>query len=335
MKQLDDRLDLAAYELTGDVFVGDSAQLTGSICWWDCPDGTPANQFDQTFLSAVNVAIVLRERSPRQSFFHAAESFLLRRIAKLITWAGSGAITVEVLIGNVSELVPQIAALNPWTITWSNVSDYYKTSEFHSIARACSVNGDTLHFAYSMNWSTDVAGSHIIDYAAVNRKELFETGYKAMEKLYHGLDFKGVFRYPPPENPMNIADQALAMLWHRKWIDNFFTNARHDGPCQVGNVELATVNPLTSTGNNTLFFTFTYDPEISLNPREQGEDSFLSRVSTMSVKELTDMIRVLSHEEEKMRISGDILSAAERMHFDQIPLMIDEMKKRLQGANKK
>ena len=92
MKQLDDRLDLAAYELTGDVFVGDSAQLTGSICWWDCPDGTPANQFDQTFLSAINVAIVLKERSSGQSFFHAAESFLLRRVAKLITWAGSGAI---------------------------------------------------------------------------------------------------------------------------------------------------------------------------------------------------------------------------------------------------
>jgi tetratricopeptide (TPR) repeat protein len=335
MKQLDDRLDLAAYELTGDVFVGDSAQLTGSICWWDCPDGTPANQFDQTFLSAINVAIVLKERSSGQSFFHAAESFLLRRVAKLITWAGSGAITVEVLIGNVSELVPQIAALNPWTITWSNVSDYYKTSEFHSIARACSVNCDTLHFAYSMNWSTDVAGSHIMDYAAVKRKELFETGYEAMERLYQGLDFKGVFRYPPPENPMNIVDHALAKFWHRKWIDSFFTIARRDGPCQVGNVELATLNPLTHTGNNTLFFTFTYDPEISLHPREQGDDSFLRHVSTMSVKELTDMIRVLSHEEDNMRISGDFLSTAERMHFDQIPRMIEEMKKRLQGANKK
>ena len=283
------------------------------------------------------MALVLTERSSRQSFFHAAESFLLRRVAKLITLAGSGAITVEAIIGNVSELVPQIAALNPWTMTWSNVSDYYKTSEFHSIARACSVNGDTMHFAYSMNWSTDVSGTHIMDYAAGKGKELFEMGYKAMERLYQGLDFKGVFRYPPPENPMNTADYALTMRWYRKWIDNFFAIARHDGPCQVGNVELATFNPLTNTGNNTLFFTFTYDPEISLNPREQG-DSFLSYVSTMSVKELTDMIRVLSHEEDEMRISGDFLSAAERMHFDQIPLMIEEMKKRLarlQGVNTK
>lgn len=335
MKQLEDRLDLAAYELTGDVFVGDSAQLTGSICWWDCPDGTPANQFDQTFLSAINIHFVLKERSSGQSFFHAAEAFLLRRIAKLIKWAGLGAITVETMIGSVSDLVPQIVALSPWTMTWSNVSDYYKMSEFHSIARACSIKGDTMHFGYSMNWTTDVAGSHIMDYAAEKRKELFEKGYEAMDKMYQGLDYKSVFRYPPPENPMNIADYALANFWYRKWIDNFFTIARHDGPCQVGNVELAMFNPLTNTGNLTLFFTFTYDPEISLQPREQGDDSFLRHVSTMSVKELTDMICVLSHEEDKMRIRGDFLSTAERMHFDQIPRMIEEMKKKLQWANKK
>lgn len=335
MKQLEDRLDLAAYELTGDVFVGDSAQLTGSICWWDCPDGTPANQFDQTFLSAINIHLVLKERSSGQSFFHAAEAFLLRRIAKLIKRAGSGDITVETMIGSVSDLVPQIVALSPWTMTWSNVSDYYKMSEFHSIARACSIKGDTMHFGYSMNWTTDVAGSHIMDYAAEKRKELFETGYEAMDKMYQGLDYKSVFRYPPPENPMNIANYAMASFWQRNWIDNFFTIARHDSPCQVGNVELAMFNPLTNTGNTTLFFTFTYDPEISLHPQEQGGDSFLRHVSTMSVKELTDMIRVLSHEEDKGRISGDFLSTAERMHFDQIPWMIEELKKRLQLANKK
>jgi hypothetical protein len=211
MKQLIDRLDMAAYELTGDVFVGESAQLTGSICWWDCPDGTPPNQFDQTFLSATNVRLVLKERSLNQSFFHAAEEFLLRRVAKMITWAGSDNVTVETKIGNVSELVPLIAALHPWTMTWSNVSDYYKMSEFHSIARACSVNGNTIHFAYSMNWTTDVAGSHIIDYDTEQRKKLFKMGDKAMEGLYQTLDFKSVFRYPPPENPMNIADCALAI----------------------------------------------------------------------------------------------------------------------------
>jgi tetratricopeptide (TPR) repeat protein len=335
MKQLDDRLDMAAYELTGDVFVGQSAQLTGSICWWDCPDGTPANQSDQTFLSATDVQLVLKERSPKQSFFHAAEAFLIRRVAKMITWAGSGAITVEAKIGNVSDLVPQIAALNPWTMSWSNVSDYYRTSEFHRIARACSVNGDTMHFAYSMNWSTDVAGSHLIDYnASEQRKKLFEEGNRVMDILYQRLDFKSVFRYPPPENPMNIVDYALGMLWRTKWIDHFFAIARNDGPCQVGTTDPAIFNPLTNTGNKTIFFTFTYDPEINLNPQAQPYSS--ADIFSMSAEELKDTISFLHHEKEK-GTSGNFFSAADRKYFDQIPLMMEEMKKRLaslQAANK-
>ncbi len=267
MKELEDRLDMATYEITGDVFVGDSAQLVGSICWWDCPDGTPANQFDQKFFSAINVHLVLKERSPGQSFFHAAEAFLHRRVAKLITCAGSGAITVKTMIGSVSDLVPQIAALSPRTMTWSNVSDYYKTSEFHNIARACSINRDTMHFAYSMNWTTNVAGTYIIDHAAEKRKEIFKMGFEAMDNMYQSLDYKSVFRYPPPENPMNIADSMLAIYWWRNWIDNFFTVARQHGPCQVGYVEPAIFNPLSQCGN-TVFFTFTYNPEIVLTPPE-------------------------------------------------------------------
>jgi hypothetical protein len=66
---------------------------------------------------------------------------------------------------------------------------------------------------------------------------------------------------------MNIADYVLAICWQREWINNFFYIARHDGPCQVGNIENSIFNPLTTTGSTTLFFTFTYDPEIDLKPR--------------------------------------------------------------------
>ena len=109
----------------------------------------------------------------------------------MITCAGSGAITVHTMIGSVSDLVPQIVALSPWTMNWSNVSDYCKTSKFHSIARACcSINRDTMHFAYSMNWTTDVAGTHIIDHAAEKCNEVFKMGVEAMDKMYHTLDYK-------------------------------------------------------------------------------------------------------------------------------------------------
>lgn len=214
MKCLDDSLDMAAYKLTGDVFVGESTQLAGSICWCDCPDGTTANQTIQNFFSATDLILVIQERSPNQSFFHTAEAFLLRLVTKMISWAGLGAVTVEAKIGNVAELVSQIVAMKPWTMTWSNVSDCYKTSEFHSITQAYSVNGDTLHFTYSMNWSQDVCGSHIIDYNAKQRKEISEIGYKAMDRLYQGFNFKSVFRRPLLPNPVNIADMALTRTLH-------------------------------------------------------------------------------------------------------------------------
>jgi hypothetical protein len=121
-----------------------------------------------------------------------------------------------------------------------------------------------------MNWSTNVAGSHIMDYNdAERRKEIFDLGYEAMDSLYEGFNFKGVFRCPPPENPMNIADMSLCLFLHQKWIKHFFGVARRDGPCQVGNIEPAIFNPLTNTGSKTLFFTFTYDPEIVLNPKPE------------------------------------------------------------------
>jgi|EP00966_Prymnesium_polylepis_P048069 hypothetical protein len=167
-----DRLEMAAYELTGDAFVGQAAQLHGSICWWDCPDGTPPNQNDQSFLAAVDIQLVIDERPPNQSVFRAAETFLLRRIEQMIEWARSEAVTVQAKVGNVSELVSEIAALKPWTMSWSNVCDYYQADEFHRIARACSIHGDTIHFAYSMNWSNNVFGSHIIDVIARGRSQV-------------------------------------------------------------------------------------------------------------------------------------------------------------------
>jgi hypothetical protein len=123
---VNDRLDIAAYELTGDVFVKTS-QLRGSICWWDCPDGTPANQTDQTFFAALDIRLVLAERSPGQSIFRAAEAYLLRRMDKITEWARAGSVVVEAKIGNVVDLVPQIAALQPWTMSWSNRANFMKS----------------------------------------------------------------------------------------------------------------------------------------------------------------------------------------------------------------
>ena len=152
-----DRLEMARYEITGDVFVSGARELCGSICWWDCPDGTPPSMFDETFLSAVDPRLTFgMPGSAPQGVIRAAETFLLSRLDRLIAWARAGAVTVEARVGDIRELVPYVASLQPWTMSWSNVLDYVSTAEFHRIARACSIHGDTIHFAYSMNWSQKV-----------------------------------------------------------------------------------------------------------------------------------------------------------------------------------
>lgn len=45
-----------------------------------------------------------------------------------------------------------IKALTPWTLSWSNVPDYYHPRDFHAMARACSADANTVHRSHSMNW---------------------------------------------------------------------------------------------------------------------------------------------------------------------------------------
>lgn len=90
-----------------------------------------------------------------------------------------------------------------------------------------------MHFACSMNWSTDVAGAHVIDYIGAQRKAFFKAGREAVERWYEGMGWEGYFRFPPPENPLNTADFVLARYHHRRWVTHWFDIARRDGPCQA------------------------------------------------------------------------------------------------------
>ena len=234
------------------------------------------------------------------------------------------------MVGNVADLVSEIAALRPWTMSWSNVVDYYKASEFHGIARACSIHGDTLHFAYSMNWSNNVSGSHLIDYAAADaRQTLLQAGHEGMGKLYESLKWKDTFRFPPPENPMNIADFSLSVYHQKQWTTDWFKKAQLGGPFQVGNLESALWNPLTNTGSNTVLFTFTYDPDINFN-MAGGQDTSLVEGSS-TVDEIQEVVTFLKAEWQKGLMKGPdgLGSAAERAFHAQIPSQLAMLKKKL------
>ena len=49
-------------------------------------------------------------------------------------------------------------------MSWSNVLDYMKITQFHDMARRLSQFGDTIHYGYSMNWVAEVYGVNLLDY---------------------------------------------------------------------------------------------------------------------------------------------------------------------------
>jgi hypothetical protein len=56
----------------------------------------------------------------------------------------------------------EICSLQPHTMSWSNVCDYYHPADFHAMAEACSAPEGTVHHLHSMNWIREVKGaSHI------------------------------------------------------------------------------------------------------------------------------------------------------------------------------
>jgi hypothetical protein len=59
----------------------------------------------------------------------------------------------------------EIRSLQPRTISWSNVCDFYLPADFHAMAEACSApEGGTVHHLHSMNWVRDVKGASRISF---------------------------------------------------------------------------------------------------------------------------------------------------------------------------
>lgn len=263
---------MAKYELTGEFgLTGKESSASGNILMLDCPEGAAPLARDETVFSALNFANIVDLLSPSNTILEAAEQYAMERLSKVAYWARNNVVTLKLVCACIEDVTDLIAAAKPWTMSWSNVIDYFDYDEFHHVARACSVHGDTLHFGYSMNWICDVWGVNILDFANEEyvefRKEILDYANECVEKIYKTLEWDRFLRMPPPTNPINTTCYPLEMNQYRHWADHFFGIGQHQGPCQVGNVEHVIGSPLSPTGASTVEFTWTYDPEIKLQKK--------------------------------------------------------------------
>lgn len=264
-----DRIAMGKYEITGD-FGLKSIPYAGNTLMFDCPDGTAPHAMNETIFSAFDWKEVVKLMSQTNTLLDAAEIYALSNLSKLADWVLQERVVVELFCSKIENMVEDVAVLKPWTMSWSNVIDYVDHKDFHRMARACSAHGDTVHFAYSMNWASHVWGTNLIDFQGKEktdlRTQIIESANDEVEKAYKMFGWDKYLRLPPPINPINTTSiYGLEMMHYGSWVEKFFSIAKREGPCEMGMSEHVVGSPISPTGSSTVGFTWTYDPDVKFN----------------------------------------------------------------------
>ncbi|POM58182.1 Hypothetical protein PHPALM_37209 [Phytophthora palmivora] len=313
---------------------------------WNMPSGAPPLEEDVAFNTVDFMTLVEdyaeRQKKQKQSVDRLSVSDLfvihimqnLQRLRELLL---SNKLTINVMYGVVKavrgnttndtknqELLARIAMLRPYTISWSNVLDYFLPEDFHDLARRCSMYGDCVHYGYSMNWPTQVYGASIIDYDPMNAKQFIETtldtalgfsnssGSSAVPsslELFKMMGLDKLVNLPFREHPLNGTGYALAHVYKQHWIDHFMrkgtlsaTAAQRLGTLctssnsglQMGTMDLAMPSPLYRT-SLTLYMSWSYDPELRL----QGANNPFDLGAATDTEMMAEFMKHLSVEEKQ------------------------------------
>mmetsp|Transcript_101092 Transcript_101092/g.294350 ORF Transcript_101092/g.294350 Transcript_101092/m.294350 type:complete len:493 (-) Transcript_101092:28-1506(-) len=271
LKRHVDRMAMCRYVLTGDLLGGEEPEV-GSLPMWSVPEGTPPNMDGEMAFHAVDIddlGVGKDERDVAQRL----SSTLLSRIERLRGWLREGALHVELHCKQVSldaEVVRWIAGMRPWTMSWSNVLDYMSPQVFHRLARSCSANGDTLHYSYSMNWTTETYGTCIMDTDDLEmRKAIIKGAHDMLDATSRLTPAGQLLLLPPYDTPLNYTGYFLAMALHKQWVQHFFSAERAGPDVQLGVVQMHTYNPLAHNSVR-LSMVWTYDTSIKLQDQATG-----------------------------------------------------------------
>ncbi|KAG7385155.1 hypothetical protein PHYPSEUDO_001783 [Phytophthora pseudosyringae] len=301
-----------------------SAQpLVGSLTMWNVPPGAPPLEEDIVF-NTVDFMKILenyaeREKTKKNSTdrLSVVDLFVIHVLENLNRLRGlmlANKLTVEVHYGVVKairgeaaedpvneELLARIAMIRPYTISWSNVLDYFLPEDFHDLARRCSMHGDCVHYGYSMNWPTEVFGASLIDYDFESCKTMIDglldsvlgfpkqsqaSKLPSLMDMFKVVGLDKLLLFPLRDNPLNSTGYLLANGYKQKWIDHFMSKGalsakasqRLGATCtpsncglQKGEMELAMPSPLYRT-SVTLYMSWCYDPELRLQAVDHSNE---------------------------------------------------------------
>lgn len=270
----EDRDACCAYEVSGQLLDGD----VGSVCAHAFPAGYAGRRaLGECFLATIEPSeLWARRAGGARDVVAAGVEHVREGVARIRATLASGALEVELRFAELRPgcaEVARVAALRPWTMSWSNVPDFFDRSDFHRLARACSRHGGTVHSAYSMSWPLFVKGASVLDMAHMGGvaavAKTFDTALQAIGVADAELNAAPFMLSPPNEDVRNAVDWALHALplpgmaqplFHR-WMAAFLADGclteRH-----LGMKEPSLYNCFSRT-NSTWYYTFTYDSTVT------------------------------------------------------------------------
>jgi hypothetical protein len=270
-KQKIDRLALTHYDLTGQLLECE----TGSIVMYANPHKNETLAFGLSFLHSIPNKEELF--SCNKSIITAAIELLQSKIRTTIELVSSNRVLIDLRYGVVSLSEPQrvreIHNLRAYTMSWSNVCDYFHIVEFHRLARQCSASDDTIHFAYTMNWTLDVYGAQVLEYQVsggsdpsnIERlKQIIKDGKLYVAEIYKTLKLESYLLAPPIDNAKNTCGYLLASSLYDAYMEKFFELSTCYG--KFPRAKLATFDlnmySVLDRLNSTIHFTFSYDSKV-------------------------------------------------------------------------
>ncbi len=166
------------------------------------------------------------------SFFGRMRAYFEGKIHKFAMHLRSGALLFTAKLGRISvenmDLIRELRTLQPYLVSWSNISDYMSPRDFHVIARQLSCN-KTMHVLHSCNWTQQVYGTDIFDLNDQCRLYYFAAG------LFH---ISMVKREMGAHHFRNVCSISLARKYVKKYFRYFFDGQNVTCGCMNGHTPL-------------------------------------------------------------------------------------------------
>ncbi|GMH42324.1 hypothetical protein BSKO_10243 [Bryopsis sp. KO-2023] len=261
-----DRIEVMQYMLTGRLLLKDCE--VGSVVMFGNPPDLAHLDEEESVLWLVSLEeISMLNENGRYSVMHCVVETLRSRIAKARALFLDGKMEMDLRLKGVTagdeKVHRDIAEMEPWTMSWSNLCDYSSEKDFHKMLKACSVR-DTVHYMHTMNWLIQVKGTDLNDLMTfrggpVDQRTLYKSANEWMEKMAK-KSAKGILLAPPCYHPSNTVHAYHAGIFFGVWLEHFLEAGRVRKE-QTGAVHVRQFSFFCRT-EGTAYFSFTYDDEI-------------------------------------------------------------------------